>query len=570
MNFQRILCLFLMIALFSCREDFEQNIAIPQTFNPELLGDYEGEVELVNGSVKGIVLDQQDNPITNAQVELNDNQTNTDEYGHFFFTNVPMNAQGTVVNVKVKDFQLGSKLFYPQADATENIEITLNRIESDDELSGLSAGDVTISGGITFTYPENAFLNKDGSLYDGSIFIRSTFTNESDDNFFKIIPGNFQAVDINNELVGLKAAQLLQITILDEDGLPLKINKETPVSLILPQDITEGMEAWYYSETEGLYTINTEREDQTINYKNSTSLLIAEAANTSGQLLTLKAADDTTLLENMEVQVLSNTQEVLFKGFSNDQGQVRFNKSTDETSRLGIVDACGQLVHNEDLVTNNTDMKLDQVSTKVVTGEVYTCEVNPSMQNVIRILQGNRMHYFYEDDSEFALTLQTCADGVAIIAALENSNDIANAESIDLDDVVSAIDLFTCEDPAINELRIFNLDTNEEYVYPITSTIGSTDQITSFTHYMQEGQEFKISFNGSVAGNYSAAPDHEIERIYDDAESLRLSGDADVFEVSRFGDMDNITIGSFEGTFENSTTTENINLRGSFNFYFQP
>ena len=571
MNFLRILCLFLMIVLFSCREDFEQNIAIPQTFNPELLGDYKGEITLVDASVKGIVVDLQGSPIANAQVDLNDNQTSTDEYGHFFFTNVPMNAEGTVVNVTVEDFQLGSKLFYPRANATENLEITLNRIESDDELDGLVAGVLTISGGITFAYPENAFLNNDGSIYTGSVFVNSTFTNKSNDNFFKTVPGNFQAVDINNGLVGLKAAQLLEIMIVDENRNLLQINKEAPIKLSLTQEINEGMKAWYYSKDDGLYTVNTEIEDQIITYKNNTNILIAEAANTRGQALTLHDTDGTTPLENMNVKVLNNSQEVIYSGFSNDLGQIQFNSLSDEVAILQIIDACGQLVHNESILTNITDISLDQVATNQIAGEVYTCEVKPNTNNVIRVVQGTRVHYFYEEDSEFELTLQTCANGMAVVTALEDSNaDLANLESLDLDDITSAIELFTCENPSINQLRLIDTETGDVYLYNINSTAGSNNLITTFAETDNIiDSRFQIEFQGSEMGNYSEDALSQLAFIRDPTGGLQIEGEFEEFEVTRFGDTERITLGNFTGTLTNDIDNENINFRGDFNFYFQ-
>ena len=134
-------------------------------------------------------------------------------------------------------------------------------------------------------------------------------------------------------------------------------------------------------------------------------------------------------------------------------------------------------------------------------------------------------------------------------------------------------DLFTCNDPSINELVLENLTTGETFTYTINNTAGSGETVTSFGTPIPNNNaaELQITFNGSLSGDYSNANDHQINRIFDEDSGISYSGDAAEFIVSRFGNTEKLTIGQFEGEFRNvlsSNPNEEFFIRGSFNFYF--
>ena len=568
MDLRGVLYFFIMLAFFSCREDFESTVSTPQNFQPELIADYEGEVDMVVSSVKGIVVDEESNPLPNAIVVLNNQETVTDQFGHFFYTDTPMNSLGTVVNIELKDFYVGSKLFYPSEGSVENLEITLSAIENPDGLSGLVGEVINLESGITLSIPENAFLHND-QIFEGEVFVSSKSLSSSTDNFDKIIPGNFQTVNSRNERVGLRANQLILLSFVDASGNALNINPAANISLEFPQNIPEGSEAWYYSAEHGLYTINPDRDDNTFLYRHNTPILIASTQNTELSNLSLIASDGVTPLENMEVEVMDENQQTIFRGHSNNQGEITLSTLSEGQARLEVIDACGQIVFTGALFENQ-ELSLEQVDVQTLSGDVYDCEVMPSNNNIIRVAQGDRIQYFYEGGSNFELQLQTCNDGQANIIAIEDPDvSVSSGETINLETINTIGDLFTCEAPSLNQLSLRNTSTGEEFSYPITSTAGGTATSTRFSNFSAVGQEFIISFGGTAIGDYSASGDHSVERIWDDASGFRITGDADQFNVFRYGDQEKITIGRFEGTFENSTTNEIVNIEGNFNFYFQ-
>ena len=572
MQFLRILCFLLIIATFACREDFERNVAIPVGFEASLLDDYQGEVAMVTSSVKGIVMDEDESPIIGALVSLNGLITTTDQFGHFFFIDVAMNTLGAVVNVSIQDYHQGSELFYPEENATENLEVVLTKIKSIDEVDGLSSGTITLDGGLEFTYPENSFLKSDGSNHQGTVFIGTTYSDNGNLNFSRILPGNQQAVNINNKLVGIAASSILQLSIYDNQGNHLNINDAAEILIAFPNAINSEESVWYYADKFGLYTFNSEFSNgsqQSIRYKHNTSLLIGKTIETEHETLSLVAANGMDALTNLEVETKDASNNTISRVFSNSLGHIAMPVLNDGSSILQIKDACGNVVFNNSWSEVSNELSLQEVNTKTLAGDVYDCLVNPNENSVIRVLQGNRTHYYYEPNSSFTLQLQTCGQGIAKISALDNSSsDLAALPASSIEDLEFIGDLFTCENPSINMLSLVDTESGIQYQYPITSTVGTTQANSQFSNEVNEGNRFEIVFNGSTAGDYSDPAFHSIENIFDDASELRISGDAEIFEVVKFGNENRVTVGSFEGVFLNTFNNEMINIKGNFNFYF--
>jgi hypothetical protein len=131
-------------------------------------------------------------------------------------------------------------------------------------------------------------------------------------------------------------------------------------------------------------------------------------------------------------------------------------------------------------------------------------------------------------------------------------------------------DLFTCDAPLTNMMHVINLSTGEENSYPIQSDDASTASLTEFGWINStEGININVVFNGSIEGDYSNSDIHEIEALQDLGTGFNFSGDAESFIISRFGSTDKLTIGHFEGMFEDVDRGVSEELEVSFNFYFR-
>ncbi len=574
MRKQGIIYILLILALWSCREDFERNIATPQEFMPELIDDFTPAEVMVNASLLGFVQDVDSNPIANASVTLNGTPTTTDIYGHFFYTDHPMNKEGTVVEIRAASYHGHSTLFYPSEGAEERLDIIMTEIEAESEFNGTNSGSITLDDGIMLEYSEEAFLSSDGNTYEGSVHVFSTFLAANTIDFALRAPGNFQAVSIENDLVGLHPQSLLQISIQDDTGNELLIDPDAEVSIHIP-GATASLDAWYYVPSVGLYTINTaSTADGTglrIGLGHNNFVLIGESYVSELSTVELSAADGTGILEDIQTEWISEEGTVLSSAKSNNQGVVKIITPVNRYGNLSIQDACGNVVFNESSIEMVPEISLAGVSLKTFEGDLYDCDVDPVEDGVVAVRQGDEIRYHYLDNSNFSLTLQVCNNGAAEIEGFEQTSINQNqATSLNLISENALGDLFTCDAPLTNMLHIVNLSTGEEHFYPIQPGTGNTASLTEFGFSNDAmGVNIEIGFNGSIAGDYSNDDDHEIEDLQDMNNGFDFSGDADLFIVTDFGSTEKLTLGNFRGMFEDVDRGVVEELQGSFNFYFR-
>ena len=574
MRKQGIIYFLLILALWSCREDFERNIATPQEFTPELIDDFVQTETLINASLIGFVQDDKANPIVNALITLNGTPTTTDIYGHFFYSDHPMNKEGTVVEILADNYHHHSSLFYPSEGAEERLDIILTEIEEESEFNGTNSGSVTLDGGIMLDYSEGAFLSSDGINYEGTVHMFSTFMEASLDDFALKAPGNFQAVNIENRLVGLSPQSLLQISFQDEAGNELLIDQDAEVSIQVP-DVNPLLDAWYYVPNFGLYTINTvstaDGNGLRIGLSHNNYILLAESYESELSTIQLSAADGTGLLEDIQTECYAEDGTMLQSVRSNNQGLAKIISPINREGNLIIIDACGNEVYNESQSNIDSEISLAGVSLKTLEGDIYDCDVRPIEDGVVAVEQGNKIRYHYLNSSNFSLALQVCNNGEAEIQGLDgttpNQNQLVDLNLINED---ALGDLFTCDNPRINTLHLVNISTGEEYFYFLQPGDANTVSLTEFGWLNNsQGININIVFNGSMNGDYSDDEDHEIEALQDLDTGFNFSGDAESFIVSRFGSTDKLTIGNFEGIFEDVDRQVSEELQATFNFYFR-
>ena len=273
-------------------------------------------------------------------------------------------------------------------------------------------------------------------------------------------------------------------------------------------------------------------------------------------------------MANIQIESFTEDGGVLHSARSNNEGIAKIIGPINSSSRLIVEDICGNIVYNELQSNVADDLSIPNVRLKTLEGDVYDCDVTPINDGVIAISQGNQIRYHHIDNSNFQLSLQICDGGQASVQGLSQETfDASQATNIRVDMIDELGDIFTCIEPTTNYLFLTNVNTGQEYVYPVESTEGSTSLLTVFG--TRDGGPIDIAISITRTENQDFSEGMlSIERIVDPTNGFSYSGDNVDFDLTRFGNRDKISIGTFEGVFENTVTLEMDELRGSFNFYF--
>ena len=156
LNKLTLTALFLML-LFSCRTD---ELTIEK-------GDMTLTVEAL---LSGVVLNTDNQPISNAVVSLSDNMTETDENGVFSFGEIELSSDGSLVKIKKSGYFDGFFFAYGEEDEHSFLEGVLIEREVQ-EFQSSTGATITMNGGANIIFDPNSIVTSGGQPYDGVVNI---------------------------------------------------------------------------------------------------------------------------------------------------------------------------------------------------------------------------------------------------------------------------------------------------------------------------------------------------------------------------------------------------------------
>ncbi|NUN99232.1 MAG: hypothetical protein HUU01_01315, partial [Saprospiraceae bacterium] len=153
-----VLFLLLSFALFSCNK--EDDLAITDDV-------YTPPVIAIKGSIAGMVINENGNPVAGVTVRVGSEQKQTGPGGYFIFKNITLNANGTFIKVDQPGYFHASRRFYPKANAMNYTTLTLMTKSNTGQVSATTGGTVNVQGGAIVKLPANGIAKADGALYAG-------------------------------------------------------------------------------------------------------------------------------------------------------------------------------------------------------------------------------------------------------------------------------------------------------------------------------------------------------------------------------------------------------------------
>jgi hypothetical protein len=130
---------------------------------------------------------------------------------------------------------------------TEVVLVEVGTSELFDSTEGITIG----HGGVLVVVPPNGVLDIFGEPYEGEVTLEMTGYDADDESLF---PGPLIAIDSEGEQA-LVTHGAFEATLEGEDGLPLQVDPENPLTVSVGTDLEEGYEVamWFLDPTTGLW-----------------------------------------------------------------------------------------------------------------------------------------------------------------------------------------------------------------------------------------------------------------------------------------------------------------------------
>ena len=184
----------------------------------------------VDGSVSGLITDA-NGPLADAEVEIMGQFMTTDSEGFFSFENVELDQQGTLVKASLTNYFDGSRVFYPNQENDNFIQVKLHQpiVES---IQSSNGGLVQIQEATVILPSGNYITNV--NTYSGEITTKGLLLDPTRSDFSLSMPGDLRGISEDGELVSLQPYGVLKLSLEDNLGESLDLPMGTKAELNLP------------------------------------------------------------------------------------------------------------------------------------------------------------------------------------------------------------------------------------------------------------------------------------------------------------------------------------------------
>ncbi len=583
----------LIFILFSCRKD---EINISKTVHveePNVIDGYNTPTEFIKGTVYGQILDEQEKPISEVNILLDDYQTQTNKEGFFQLKDIQMNKLGTFLKAEKSGYINGSKVFYPTEGSLNRIEISLIEKDNSKSFSSFSGGEVSVNEEVNLSFTPNSFAYEDGEIYSGDVFVFAKFFDPSIIGFSNQVPGDLSGLQpsLTNKEVSLFSFGILLIELYDAQFQKLSLIEENFVSISLPISSSlagiapEEVSLWFFNENIGKWVeeVTAIRIENT--YKAELKHLSFWNCAIPDESINLKINIkelDGSPLKNTELQISLINESNLFKQYTNEDGVISLNVPQNKSVLVKAYDRCGGQILNENIgpFFNDETVELksfdQEISTTSING-FLVCETNAKAEAIAVVKKDNQTTYHYVGNT-FEILLKDC----------DKTNDFYNVSFVSLENQFETGEILVQSGQASNvgivdvckeeteEYINFRVE-GEESIFAFYDPFSYTIDFLSpkYTHLEAWNPELnlriEINLQGMRAGSFAAdSPQNGLffnNHVYFEDQGIGFDGFMEIAQVETYGEVGEFITGYFSGRVSHPISQNNYsykNISGSF------
>lgn len=584
-----IFALALLFIFSACRREEDITTSTTTTFPTP--------VEWVNTNLAGLASTDDGGALANATVTVKTNSqtvsTTTNDVGYFFFSGVTVPKDGAMIRVEAPGYFPGLRRVTVPSGATPHTSIQLKAREAQDFATSETTITATYANTVQLTIPVGSLVDENNNPYSGSVSIANAHYDPAQPNFGREIPGGLDAINADGEvrvlgtygMIGVEmtgsAGQELQIA----DGATATINMPIPADLL--DEAPASIPLWHLDEATGIWIEEGSAEKQGDRYVGTVSHfsfwncdIPFPYVNITGQALFTNGESVGQALvqisrENMETASSYTDQNGVFAG----------KVPADEELIIYFLNACNDVVLTQSLGSLSSDTDLGSFTLPINTattvfGKLLDCDSEGVSNGIVYIEIDGNLNYAYPNaDGTFSETPFDCGATTAEVWGVDFDQQlITETTTVALDNAEGdAGDLLACDElPFYLEYSIDGedpifFDQAAASVYQDSIAGGGLEDIVGISAQLpNQGGYFNFNFQGFTPGDYP------ISSLGYYLASTSTSGwwgdqngqDGNVqVNITTYEDFPGgKVIGSFSGTFDQSTTTGVVTkeISGSF------
>ncbi len=408
--------LFLLF-LTSCREN---NIdPVTTVILPE-------PVVLVESSVKGQVIDENQNPLASVSISIGDTEVMTDENGFFVIQNENMNKNGTHITANKFGYFFNSKMINPSLGQESFVLFQMLEKTNVGSFNTANGGQFKTSNGdqeASVTFGANSIMYENGTPYSGTVEVSAKWLDPTHDLISARMPGDLIAIDTENELVQLATYGMVVVELEAPNGTPLQIaeGNTATISLPVPAEILNQapntIPLWSFDEETGYWVEESSATLDGNMYTGEVSHFSYWNCDAPFPVVEFEAS---VVLENGNPVVstlvaIGNDNVGVRYAYTDSEGKVYGKVPKDETLTITVLDQCQTELYSAEIGPYAMAVVLDPIVVTTleessITGSLVKCDGSP-VTNGYAFIQGPVFDIYLEvdDAGNFDSDILLCA-----------------------------------------------------------------------------------------------------------------------------------------------------------------
>lgn len=415
-------CIAALLSFFfieSCQPDLED----PRGNNPVIPGG--NDTEMVTGGISGIVVDENNQPVTGATVTSGSASTITDRYGSFRFRNISLSKNNGTVKVVKSGYFNGFRSFISVAGRINNVRIKLLPKANSGSFSGSGGGTVTIAGGGKLVMPAASVTDASGAAYTGAVNIAMTWIDPSSPDLPNTLMGDLRGITTSGEERGLSTYGMLGIEMTGTTGQSLKIatgktaELTFPVPASLQASAPATIDLWHFDEATARWKQEGSATKVGNNYIARVSHFSFWNCDAPFPLINLCmsfVSSHNFPLNNVQVRIKRTVNGSYGYGRTDSIGNLCGLVPKNEPLVIEVLDQCNGVVYSQNVgpFTANTTLPpvtitIPSTNDLIITGTITNCSGgNVTNGAAVVYISGGNQYSVQVTNGTFSLSLLRC------------------------------------------------------------------------------------------------------------------------------------------------------------------
>jgi len=215
--------------------------------------------------VSGTVVDVYGQPLADVTVKAGNYTTTTDYTGSFYLPTANFGTSRYIITFEKTGYFTLTRSGIPQPGKPINLAIGLidennTTYAAQKTFNSAQADSIVLPDGSIVSFPANAFMNLNGTPYNGMVTVKACYLDPTWDNYgMFVFGGDLYGKDLNNNDVMLNPFSGLNVLLYDNAGNKIQLDtinhKEATVKMQIPAPLVNNaptnIETWEYAPAQG-------------------------------------------------------------------------------------------------------------------------------------------------------------------------------------------------------------------------------------------------------------------------------------------------------------------------------